>query len=142
VSTTLNQFAAVLVFVLAADQLSKAAVVRFESRGDCLLAGCGFKPRRNRRPGMLRLRAGIGARLWVASFLAALVVLLLRPRTDGLLPVALGLALGGALGNLVDLLMRGCVIDFIALARWPTFNLADAGMVIGAVLCAAALLAR
>ena len=47
----------------------------------------------------------------------------------------LGLQLGGALGNLVDRLRSGYVTDFISVGigelRWPTFNLADAAIVIG-----------
>ena len=57
--------------------------------------------------------------------------------------VALGLVLGGALGNLTDRLVRagdgfltGRVIDFIDLHVWPVFNLADSAVVIGAVVLA------
>ncbi|HEX6476196.1 MAG TPA: signal peptidase II, partial [Acidimicrobiales bacterium] len=51
--------------------------------------------------------------------------------------IAVGLILGGAVGNLVDRLVRsngGSVIDFIDLRYWPTFNVADACIVCGAVL--------
>jgi len=54
--------------------------------------------------------------------------------------VGLGLSLGGATGNLVDRLARGGVIDFIRLARWATFNLADAAMVCGIGVTASSLL--
>ncbi|HEX9776284.1 MAG TPA: signal peptidase II [Actinomycetota bacterium] len=53
---------------------------------------------------------------------------------------ALGLILGGAVGNLVDRItrepgiLRGEVIDFIDLRVWPVFNVADSGVVAGAVL--------
>ncbi len=50
---------------------------------------------------------------------------------------AMGLLLGGALGNLVDRLFRhqhGAVIDFIDLRWWPVFNLADASITVGAAL--------
>lgn len=47
----------------------------------------------------------------------------------------LGLQLGGALGNLVDRLRQGYVTDFISVGigdlRWPTFNFADAAIVVG-----------
>lgn len=53
--------------------------------------------------------------------------------------VAVGLILGGACGNLSDRLFRGeggAVVDFIASSFWPTFNVADASIVIGALLLA------
>jgi len=55
--------------------------------------------------------------------------------------VAMGLLLGGALGNLVDRLIRHnnrSVIDFIDLRWWPVFNVADASITVGAVLLVAA----
>jgi signal peptidase II len=53
--------------------------------------------------------------------------------------VALGLILGGALGNLTDRVVRGPhltghVIDFIDLHLWPIFNLADSAIVVGAMV--------
>ena len=55
--------------------------------------------------------------------------------------VAAGLVAGGALGNLADRafrgdtgLLSGAVIDFIDLQWWPVFNVADAGVVVGALL--------
>ena len=51
--------------------------------------------------------------------------------------IAVGLVLGGACGNLSDRLFRGeggAVVDFIATSFWPTFNVADASIVIGALL--------
>jgi signal peptidase II len=55
--------------------------------------------------------------------------------------VALGLVLGGALGNLTDRLLRGPglsgnVVDFIDLHYWPVFNLADTAIVVGALALA------
>jgi signal peptidase II len=41
--------------------------------------------------------------------------------------------MGGALGNLIDRLTLGYVVDFIELSFWPTFNVADAGITIGAL---------
>jgi len=48
--------------------------------------------------------------------------------------VAVGLILGGTLGNLVDRVFRGHVIDFIDLTFWPVFNVADSAISIGAVM--------
>ena len=47
------------------------------------------------------------------------------------LPVALGLVIGGSMSNLVDRVRLGYVTDFIDLRRWPAFNLADSFIVIG-----------
>jgi signal peptidase II len=46
----------------------------------------------------------------------------------------LGLALGGAAGNLFDILRLRCVIDFIDLRWWPVFNLADVAIVLGLLM--------
>jgi signal peptidase II len=59
-----------------------------------------------------------------------------------ILPVALGLLLGGSLSNLVDRVRLGHVTDFLDLSYWPAFNLADMFIVAGvAVLIGALLLA-
>lgn len=62
-----------------------------------------------------------------------------------LVRLALGLQLGGALGNLIDRLRQGYVIDFInfnfwPLKDWPVFNVADSSIVVGVVLLALAML--
>lgn len=48
--------------------------------------------------------------------------------------VVMALILGGAVGNLLDRVFRGFVVDFIALSWWPTFNLADAYLTAGIFL--------
>jgi signal peptidase II len=78
--------------------------------------------------------------------LAAVVVLVAAVRhvASALLALFLGLVIGGAVGNLSDRIFRGhhgSVVDFIALHFWPTFNVADACVVVGAV-GAALLLVR
>jgi signal peptidase II len=52
------------------------------------------------------------------------------------LRLALGLQLGGSLGNLVDRLRLGHVTDFLDFGPWPVFNLADTAVVAGVVLLA------
>jgi signal peptidase II len=59
--------------------------------------------------------------------------------------VALGLLVGGAVGNLIDRLLGGhggAVVDFIDLQWWPAFNVADAAITCGAVLLVVAQLRR
>jgi signal peptidase II len=44
---------------------------------------------------------------------------------------AIGVALGGALGNLLDVIFRRGVVDYAELGAWPAFNLADVAIVTG-----------
>ncbi len=79
---------------------------------------------------------------FVAVLVIALTVYMERRGTPGglWLRTALGLQLGGALGNLVDRLRLGYVVDFIDLRWWPVFNLADSAIVIGVVAVVALML--
>jgi signal peptidase II len=92
----------------------------------------------------------LGTGFTVILTLVALAVVVVIARTAGRLrstgwAVALGLILGGALGNLADRLfrapgfLRGHVVDWISLfgpydKYWPIFNLADSAIVCGAIL--------
>jgi len=72
---------------------------------------------------------------------SALIVITAFRARSGPTAVALGLILGGALGNLADRALRGPglsghVVDFIDLHVWPVFNVADSAIVVGAVLLA------
>jgi signal peptidase II len=55
------------------------------------------------------------------------------------LPVALGLVLGGSVSNLVDRVRLGRVTDFLDLGAWPAFNLADTFIVVGVAILFGAL---
>jgi signal peptidase II len=59
---------------------------------------------------------------------------------DARLALALSLILGGAIGNLIDRILRGRVVDFldfyVASYHWPAFNVADSAIVVGAGLLA------
>ena len=57
------------------------------------------------------------------------------------LPVALGLVIGGSLSNLLDRVRLGYVTDFIDLRYWPAFNLADSFIVVGVAILLGTLLA-
>jgi signal peptidase II len=70
---------------------------------------------------------------------AAAIVLTAHRHRTATTAIALGLVLGGALGNLTDRVVRGPglsgrVIDFVDLHVWPVFNLADGAIVVGALL--------
>ncbi len=73
--------------------------------------------------------------VWCAALLSAII--LHRSGTWFQSHVALfglGVALGGAAGNLMDILRRRHVVDFIDLRWWPVFNLADLAIVAGLVM--------
>ncbi len=48
----------------------------------------------------------------------------------------LGLLLGGALGNLIDRIRLGYVVDYVAISLWPKFNIADTAITVGVLLIA------
>ncbi len=72
-----------------------------------------------------------------AAIVTVLVVWLARTRRR-LLALALGLVIGGALGNAGDRLMHGAVVDFLDFhagdLHWPAFNVADSAITIGVAL--------
>jgi signal peptidase II len=86
-----------------------------------------------------------GSTPWIfvtASVLViGIIVVTAFRHTSVLSAVAVGLILGGALGNLTDRAIRGDgfrgrVVDFIDLHVWPIFNLADTAIVVGALILA------
>lgn len=89
--------------------------------------------------------AGAGGwQRWFFSIVALVISLVLMvwlwrlPNRSRLLPVAISLVLGGAIGNLVDRVRLGYVVDFIDVHyrgfHWPAFNVADSVIVIGVIL--------
>ncbi len=83
----------------------------------------------------------------VAVIVIAVIIIYQRhlPAGQWLVRVAMGLQLGGAIGNLVDRLRWGSVVDFMdlnfwPLHEWPVFNVADASIVTGVSLLAILML--
>lgn len=56
------------------------------------------------------------------------------PKNLSVIQLTLGLIIGGALGNVIDRIRLGYVVDFIQVGWWPVFNIADSAICIGAVL--------
>jgi signal peptidase II len=76
---------------------------------------------------------------WVGIGASAFIVYLLaRHGTQRLFSLALALILGGAIGNVIDRIAYGHVIDFLDFHvggwHWPAFNVADSAIVTGAIL--------
>lgn len=134
---------AVAAVILAVDQLTKHWAVSTLDDGSIIELVWTLQFRLTFNTGMsFGMGAGWGP---LVAPLASLVVVALVwtigriPNTLGL--VAVGMIVGGAVGNLVDRALRagdgflgGAVVDFIDLQWWPVFNVADMGIVVGAVL--------
>lgn len=123
--------------VLAADQLSKRRVLA-EPRFAAAIAPGSFVSIRcivNRRAAILSLsETGIVA-AWVVC--AALALFVLDQETlagNPLFVAGIGMTLGGVTGNVIDLLWRRGIVDFIAFGSWTIFNLADVAIVGGLAL--------
>jgi len=77
--------------------------------------------------------------LFIITSLTAIIIISykLKARVAGRLDifvVSLGLILAGALGNLIDRLFFGYVVDFLDFRIWPVFNIADSAITVGAIL--------
>jgi signal peptidase II len=122
--------------VVLVDQVVKAIVVSSHSvdQHDSLLLGFSLTNTPNSG-----LAFGIGGGesfVLIVTIVALALVLLwfaLDPGRPGLW-LAAGLLVGGALGNLADRVRTDAVIDFIDPPLWPTFNLADVAITLGAVV--------
>ncbi len=134
---------AVAAGVLALDVVTKLlAVAQLTDREPISLLGGLLTLRLVRNPGAAFGMAQGLTIVFTCVALGVVVVILrvARRLQSGWWAVALGLVLGGALGNLLDRLLRspgpgrGHVVDFLELPRWPVFNLADSAIVVAAVL--------
>jgi signal peptidase II len=78
----------------------------------------------------------------VAVVVIAVIIIYQRdvPQDAWLVRLALGLQLGGAVGNLADRLRLGHVVDFVHFHFWPVFNVADSAIVVGVILLTFAML--
>lgn len=74
----------------------------------------------------------------LAAFVLVAYYFIKTPSSDTFLKLSLSLILAGALGNLIDRIFRGSVIDFLDFYvkdwHWPVYNIADSCVSIGAVL--------
>jgi signal peptidase II len=128
----------VLVAVLLLDQLTKRLIARSIAPGERVAVLPGVHLVHTRNHGIaFGLQAGdqtlvaILVGLALLALLAYFAIHAARPLTW----LATGLLLGGALGNLLDRIRTGSVLDFVQLPLgWPPFNLADAAIVLGVAL--------
>ncbi len=83
----------------------------------------------DRTPSIILLAASAFALVGVVAMWTAA-----RKRASRAQHIGFALVLSGALGNVVDRAVRGYVVDFIHLTRWPIFNVADVAVVAGVIL--------
>jgi signal peptidase II len=132
----------IVLAVVAADLATKIWAVAELSDGPIHLIGhtVSFQLARNTGGAFSLFQAFTPLLAIIAGCVAYILVRTVRRTSDTLLVVALSLVLGGAIGNLIDRVFRtpgflhGAVIDFVDIGRWPTFNVADSAITIGAVL--------
>lgn len=134
----------VSVLVYLIDQVTKVIANNTLDDGSRELVGSLLKLQLVHNPGAAFGIAGGATALFSLIAVAVMVVIARTARTLRSTPwaVALGLLLGGAVGNLTDRILRepgflrGRVVDFLELPHWPVFNVADM-----AITCAAVLMA-
>jgi signal peptidase II len=141
----------VAIVIVAADQLTKWAIVEWVALYDKVPLNSFVNLTHQRNPGAAFsfLADAGGWQRWFFVTLAAgvsgvIAVWLWRIRDQGqaVLGAGLALVLGGAVGNLIDRIMLGYVVDFIQVRfagvpffdPFPSFNVADAGITVGAAL--------
>ncbi|KQP21117.1 signal peptidase II [Pseudorhodoferax sp. Leaf265] len=131
--------------IFVADQWTKQWILDHYQHGDATVVTSFFNIVRAHNPGAAFsfLAGASGWQRWFFTAIgvgaAVFIVWLLRAHAgQRLFSFALTLILGGAIGNVVDRLQHGYVVDFLDFhwAGWhfPAFNIADSGITVGAVL--------
>ena len=125
---------AAVALVIALDQGSKQLVVSALRRGESVDVVPGLELTNTRNTGVAfgaLEGSGTIVALLIGVALAVLVGYFAMNAGRPWLWLPAGMVLGGALGNLVDRVREGAVIDFIDPLAWPAFNVADSAIVIG-----------
>lgn len=138
---------AIAALVVAADQVTKWAVVKWIALYEKIPLNSFINLTHHKNPGAAWsfLADAGGWQRWFFIALASIVSVVLvvwlwriRNERQAVLSAGLALVLGGAIGNLIDRVVSGEVTDFIQVwfGSWafPSFNVADAGITVGAAL--------
>jgi signal peptidase II len=133
---------AIVVGILVLDQLTKSWVVATRSETALSIIGDDVQINLTRNSGgafSLFTNATVVLAI-LAIGLSVFLVRAVQKARDWLTVIALSMVLGGALGNLTDRIvrspgfLRGHVVDFVQVGTFPTFNVADSAITIGAIL--------
>ncbi|HMM52904.1 MAG TPA: signal peptidase II [Burkholderiaceae bacterium] len=132
--------------IVVVDQLSKFAILRSLSFGERIAVVPGLFDLTlvyNRGAAFSFLAGASGWQRWFFTGLGIaaaifIVWLLARHGSQRLFAFALALILGGAIGNVIDRVAHGQVVDFLLVYwqrfHWPAFNVADSAITVGAAL--------
>lgn len=135
--------AALALAAAAADQVTKHVVVSHLRLGEGLHVVGPFWIRHVQNSGIaFGLFASATAAVIVVTGIAVAWMLAYFARSGArhpVLPVALGLVIGGSVSNLADRVRLGHVTDFLDFRYWPAFNLADSFIVVGVAILLGAL---
>ncbi len=134
-----------IIFILSLDRLTKFLVIKYLSVSESIPVINGvfhFTLVYNRGAAFGMLKNQIPLFIFVS--LAAIVFIFINLKKDDTLlkRISLNFILAGALGNLVDRIFLGHVVDFFDFRIWPIFNIADSAITIGAILLGYAILKK
>jgi len=137
---------AIVICIVVLDQLTKFQAVNNLEPGERIAVFTGFDLWRvhNYGAAFSFLNDAGGWQRWLLTGISLVASIILAtwlwrlPKSQRLLAIALAVLLAGALGNLIDRLVFGYVVDFISVYyadwRFATFNIADAAISVGAAL--------
>lgn len=141
-----RRLALVVAAVLVADQVVKALIVASIEPGERVEVLPFLDLVHVMNEGVAFGFLGDGSREMVLLVTGAALVFVfvwfLRDPTRPWSWLAIGLLAGGAIGNLIDRVFRDAVVDYIDLPAWPSFNVADIAITLGAVILVLAAFAE
>lgn len=132
-------FLGVLVFVVLADQITKyLAFVYLQPQNTIPVINRFFYltyyENNNAAFGIIRDPTGLSYVLAAFTLLSLIHYLYKKPREGFVEKICISLLISGILGNMIDRIRLGFVIDFFDFQSWPLFNLADISLAAGTIL--------
>jgi signal peptidase II len=127
---------AVVIFLsVICDQLTKYIALLMLSEPIWLVDHIGFELTLNPAVAFSLPLKGPLALVVAGTILAVFLIVVIRKcRSNWISAVVIGMIAGGALGNIIDRIRLGAVVDFIRIGWWPNFNIADFVIVAGCLL--------
>ena len=130
--------------ILAMDQATKALVKNLMMVGESIPANGPVRLTYIQNTGSaFGLFTNQTFALTIAAAVGVVIIAIVFFKSGGaskLLAISLTMQMAGAIGNLIDRVAYGYVVDFVDFRVWPVFNVADSSITIGFVLLAIALL--